>query len=103
MGNDLHGAPTQPSTDRGIPTIELLFFCFFWGRIENLPLLRRKCKAVFRNMCAAIILPPPNSDLQVFQSPCPAEISSRYCLLLPKKKKETDSDHQKELYLLYFS
>ncbi len=52
---------------------------------------------VFDHVLAII----PEFDLQVF-SLRPAEISSGYCLLLPKKK-ELDSDHQKGLYLLYFS
>ena len=43
----------------------------------------------------------PNSICR-YSSLRPAEISSGYCLLLPKKK-ELDSDHQKGLYLLYFS
>ena len=79
----------QP-TDRGIP-IELYFFCALkdWVPYEGVQ------ADVFDHVLAII----PEFDLQVFQSPSGRDFQR---VLLPKKK-ELDSDHQKGLYLLYFS
>ena len=81
----------QP-TDRGIP-IELYFFCALkdWVPMKG-------CRRMCSTMCWQS---SPNSICR-YSSLRPAEISSGYCLLLPKKK-ELDSDHQKVLYLLHFS